>query len=77
MFIDISKIQVNNKCFTPTLNPETNYERGEKGCISAEFYTLLLIMNGKKIKFNNYYYFAIINDGFVLILREIEKNDGK
>lgn len=73
MFIDLSLIKVNNKCFIPTKNPNTSFERCEKGGISAEFYTLLIIMNGKRIKHEDYYYFCIINDGFVMILREKHK----
>ena len=74
MFIYLYLIKVDNKLFIPTLNPETNYEKGDLGSISAEFYALLIIMGGKKIKFKNYYYFAIVNDGFVIILREKEKD---
>ena len=70
MFIDLSLIQVKNDLFVPTKNKNTSFERAESGAISAEFYTLLLILNGKRIKYKNYYYFALINDGYALILRE-------
>ena len=45
MILDLAKLQVNNDKFTPTKNESTNYEIGEnKVCVSAEFFTLLLIM---------------------------------
>ena len=73
MFIDLSLIKVKNALFVPTKNKSTSFERAEKDAISAEFYTLLIILNGRRIKYKNYYYFALINDGFVLILREKHK----
>ena len=72
MILDISKIDVNNDFFTPTANPDTNYEKGQdKVCISAEFYTLLLIMKGKKVRFKGYDYLLINGDNYPIILREI------
>ena len=57
--------------FKPTKNESTNYEIGEtKVCVSAELYTLLLIMKGKKVRFQGYDYLMINGDSFPIILRE-------
>ena len=71
MILDLEKLQVNNSKFTPTKNENTNYEIGEnKVCVSAEMYTLLLVMRGNKVRFNNYDYLLILNGTFPVILRE-------
>ena len=68
---DLAKLQVDNSKFKPTKNESTNYEMGEnKVCVSAEMYTLLLIMKGKKVRFNGYDYLMINGDRFPIILRE-------
>ena len=69
--IDLSALAVNDALFMPTKNEQTNFERGEKGCISAEFYTLLLMCKGKKLRFNGYdYLILVVENGYTLILRE-------
>ena len=71
MILDLAKLQVNNDKFTPTKNENTNFEIGEnKVCVSAEFYTLLLIMKGKRVRFENYDYLMINGDNYPIILRE-------
>ena len=71
MILELSKLAVNNDKFTPTKNPDTNYEMGEnKVCVSAEMYTLLLIMKGKKVRFDGYDYLMINGDSYPIILRE-------
>ena len=71
MILDLMKLEVNNDKFTPTKNENTNYEKGENTtCVSAEMYTLLLIMKGKKVRFNGYDYLMINGDNYPIILRE-------
>ena len=71
MILDLSKLQVDASKFTPTKNENTNYEKGEnKVCVSAEMYTLLLIMKGKKVRFEGYDYLLINGDNYPIILRE-------
>ena len=74
MILELSKIQADGTKFKPTQNPDTNYEMGEnKVCVSGEFYTLLLIMKGKKVRFDGYDYLLINGDSFPIILRELVK----
>ena len=71
MILNIGMLQADSTKFTPTKNESTNYEIGEnKVCVSAELYTLLLIMKGKKVRFNGYDYLMINSDEFSIILRE-------
>ena len=71
MILDLAKLQVDSTKFKPTKNESTNFQIGEnKVCISAEFYTLLLIMKGKKVRFENYDYLVINGDTYPIVLRE-------
>ena len=70
MYIDIKKIQVNDKLFKPTKNVNTNYEKGETGFISPELLTILIHLKGGRIVFNDYAYFSINSNDFVIVLRE-------
>ena len=71
IILELSKLAVDNSKFKPTANPDTNFEMGEnKVCISGEFYTLLLIMKGRKVRFEGYDYLLINGDSYPIILRE-------
>ena len=70
MYIDIEKIQVNDKLFKPTKNVNTNYEKGEIGCISPELFTILIHLKGGRIVFKGYSYFSINSNDYVIVLRE-------
>ena len=70
MFIDIDKIQVDDKKFKPTKNVNTKNEMGETGCISPEFLTILVHLKGGRILYKGYTYFAINSNDYVIVLRE-------
>ncbi len=71
MILNLANLQADSTKFKPTKNESTNYEIGEnKVCVSAEFYTLLLIMKGKKVRFEGYDYLMINGDSYPIVLRE-------
>ena len=74
LILDLNRIQADSTKFKPTQNPDTENEMGEnKVCVSAEFYTLLLIMKNKTVRFEGYDYFMINGDTFPIILRKMVK----